>query len=119
AFHPREVRRGDVLIVAKQERIPGVVVAQVVPTCDIEEWITTLKPVWSVGSWDFQNAQPERSINIEGLRTQSLSRITDVAVQNNRWAKVVRPPDSNHINQSGGCTKLSSVEGTTADFSKY
>src|SRR5215510_2622457 len=59
AFQPREVRGGHVLIVAEQERVPSIIVADVgPPTVDLEGGNAALKPVGAVSAGDFQDVQP-------------------------------------------------------------
>src|SRR4026207_655958 len=82
AFPPGHVRGTHVLIVAEQKRVSGVVIAEIIPTSDIEERITILQSIWSIGARDLQHRQSVRLIDVDIFRTKSLTGITDVAVQN-------------------------------------
>src|SRR5689334_5270551 len=56
APEPREVRGGDVLVVAEQERIAGVVVADVGPTAvDLKRGHAALQVIWTIGAGDVQD----------------------------------------------------------------
>src|ERR1051325_3167783 len=85
SLEPGEVRRGDILVIAEQERIAGVVVTDVGPTAvDLKRRHTALKVIRTIRAGDAQHVEAEVRNYIEAFRAESLSRIAGVCVQNKR-----------------------------------
>src|SRR5262245_61011138 len=119
AFQPREVRRADVLIIAEQERVPGVVIADVgPPAVDLERGDAALKPVGSVGSGDFQDVQSEVRNDIEAFRTDPLARVANVCVQDEPGTEGVGPADAYNLNSTWGRPQLPAVQSRAADLTE-
>ena len=120
ALQPREVRCSDILIIAEQEWVSGVVVADVGPaTIDLERWNATLESIWPIGAGNLQNVQTEVRTDIEAFRAQSCRVIADVCVQHDIRSERVSAAETEEINQARSRTQLPAIQSWTADFSKY
>src|ERR1700754_2124314 len=84
SLQPRKIRRGDILVIAEQERIAGIVVADVGPTAvDLKRGNAALQSIGTVGPRDSQDVESKVRNDIETFRTESLACVADVCIQNN------------------------------------
>ena len=119
ALQPREVRCGDELIVAEQERVPGVVVADVgPPAVDLERGNAALKPIRAVDAGYSQDVQPEVRLDVEAFRADPLAGVADVYVQKELRIEDVSPSGANDLNPARGSPKLPAVQSRAADLPK-
>src|SRR5215470_10203830 len=95
---PREIRRADVLIVAEEKRVTGVIVADVGPTAiDLERRHAALQVIGTVRARNVQDLQTEVRNDIEAFSAQSLTRVADVGIEHNVRREGVSATDAEDI----------------------
>src|SRR5437868_12018673 len=95
AGQPGQVSSPDPLVIAEEERISSVVVADVGPAAiDLERWDATLKTIWSIRAGDLQNIETEVRDDIKTFGAQSLTRIAKVSIEHNVRVECVSTTDA-------------------------
>src|SRR5215813_757211 len=110
AFHPGNVCGSDKLVIAEEEWVPSIIVADIGPTTvDLERGDAALQKVGAVSPGNLQHFQAEVPNDIKALSAQVLACVAEVCVQNNRGTEGVGAADSDDINRARGCSQLPPV----------
>src|SRR5205823_1327945 len=114
SLQPAHIAAGDVLVVAKQERVGDVRVPDIGKRIEGEAGVSGLQRVAAVGAGNLQNVEPIVLVQVDVLSGQTEPGIAEDAVEQDVRGHGIRRADTRALNQAGGASRLTAVSGVPA-----
>src|SRR5690242_17778882 len=106
---PSEIDRADVDVVAEQEGVGDVRIAERRETCYAEVRVTSVKRVGSIGSRNIQCCQAVVGPDIHVLRIEPHPGVTHIAVEKQRGSYRVGAAEPGALDATGAGSRLTAI----------